>query len=85
MGVEVPMTGLVALGALTAFELASTRIPSLASTIDLAGHFGGLLFGSAAALLVRMEAGQNLMTEHAPTQSETDSEELDAPVVKKQD
>lgn len=75
-GYEIPMTGMIILGMFTAFEVASTRIPALATTVDLVGHFGGLISGSVAALLIRRQAGQNLMTRQSPIQ--TNEEKKDA-------
>lgn len=76
-GYELPINSLGALGALVAFELASTRNPRVTSTVDLNGHFGGLLAGALAAFLVRWEAGQQLMTWQTPTQSDEELSPVD--------
>lgn len=62
LGYDVPMSGLVLLGAFTAMELYGAFRSPLRATVDFTGHFGGLATGVIAALLIRREAAARQMS-----------------------
>jgi len=70
MGYDIPVGGTVLLGILTGFEIMASRVPFLAARVAFDGHFGGLIFGSVAALLYQHEARKTLMVRREATADE---------------